>query len=147
MSDEEEYAAALAEETDLPYPDPEQAAPDQELIKQINGTLILLQQQLDEQAQITALIAKEIKNISLVIEKLETITADMPKVVYEQCLDSYKKIVQNAVKNYQEFQKSAAAWQKKVESKNQSSDFLVYSEILTPILLVILILLNLSRSG
>lgn len=144
MSDEEEYAAALAEETDIP--DPEQAAPDQELIKQINGTLILLQQQLDEQAQITTLIAKEIKNISLVTEKLETITADMPKVVHEQCLDSYKKIVQNAVKNYQEFQKSAAAWQKKIESKNQSSDFLVYSAILTPILLGILILLNLFRT-
>ena len=67
-----------------------------------------------------------ISNISLVIEKLETITADMPKVVYEQCLASYKKIVQNAVKNYQEFQKSAAAWQKKVESKNQSSDFVYF---------------------
>lgn len=48
----------------------------------------------------------------------------LPAYVQEkrkQCLDDYKRIVNNAVKNYQQFQKIADSWQKSLGQNHKKS--------------------------
>lgn len=158
MSFEDEYTnqydeqAAAAEEqenineTDEPEQEPvpiENSNDDkqEQLLTDISDTLQLLTTHLNEYRQLTEKLQTQIEEYNVSARRLEQITADMPELVHEKCLEEYKKIVGNAAKNYNQLQKSVTNWHKTLEKDHDKMfKWISISSILTPILLLILIL-------
>lgn len=158
MSFEDEYtnqydeqAAAAEEQENINETDePEQESvpiensnddKQEQLLTDISDTLQLLTTHLNEYRQLTEKLQTQIEEYNVSARRLEQITADMPELVHEKCLEEYKKIVGNAAKNYNQLQKSVTNWHKTLEKDHDKMfKWISISSILTPILLLILIL-------
>lgn len=113
----------------------------QQLLTDISDILQLLSAHLSEYRQLTEKLQKQVEEYNASAQKLEQITADMPEIVHEKCLEEYKKIVSNAAKNYNQLQKSVNNWHKNLEKDHDRMfKWISISSVLTPILLLILIL-------
>ena len=81
-----------------------------------------------------------LKTVTIIIQG---IASELPATVQEQCLAEYKKVLENAVRNYNQMQKSAEKWQKSIEEKKQIEfKIITASAIVTPVLMVLLVFLK-----
>ena len=148
MSAEEEYNKQQEEDISIKQNEPKKTSAEDEILINISSVLKRLS---DENAKHQALIEKlthqvqQINDSSVNLKKTsDEIINTMPKIVHEKCLDEYKKIVNNAAKNYNQLQKSIVSWHKNLEKDHDRMfKWISISSILTPILLLILILLQL----
>ncbi|WP_304152599.1 hypothetical protein [Megamonas hypermegale] len=159
MSYEDEYTSQYDEqiddeeqeninETDEPEQEPvpiENSNDDkqEQLLTDISDTLQLLTTHLNEYRQLTEKLQEQVEEYNASAQRLEQITENMPEIVHEKCLEEYKKIVSNAAKNYNQLQKSVTNWHKTLEKDHDRMfKWISISSILTPILLLILIILQ-----
>lgn len=159
MSYEDEYTSQYDEqiddeeqeninETDEPEQEPvpiENSNDDkqEQLLTDISDTLQLLTTHLNEYRQLTEKLQEQVEEYNASAQRLEQITENMPEIVHEKCLEEYKKIVNNAAKNYNQLQKSVTNWHKTLEKDHDRMfKWISISSILTPILLLILIILQ-----
>jgi hypothetical protein len=148
MSAEEEYNKQQEEDISIKQNEPKKTSAEDEILINISSILKRLS---DENAKHQALIEKlthqvqQINDSSVNLKKTsDEIINTMPKIVHEKCLDEYKKIVNNAAKNYNQLQKSIVSWHKNLEKDHDRMfKWISISSILTPVLLLILILLQL----
>ncbi|WP_455629248.1 hypothetical protein [Megamonas funiformis] len=148
MSAEEEYNKQQEEDISIKQNEPKKTSAEDEILINISSVLKRLS---DENAKHQALIEKlthqvqQINDSSVNLKKTsDEIINTMPKIVHEKCLDEYKKIVNNAAKNYNQLQKSIVSWHKNLEKDHDRMfKWISISSILTPVLLLILILLQL----
>lgn len=148
MSAEEEYNKQQEEDISIKQNEPKKTSAEDEILINISSVLKRLS---DENAKHQALIEKlthqvqQINDSSVNLKKTsDEIINTMPKIVHEKCLDEYKKIVNNAAKNYNQLQKSIVSWHKNLEKDyDRMFKWISISSILTPVLLLILILLQL----
>ena len=152
ISAEDEYSKQQedisAEDEYSKQHEPKKTSAEDEILINISSVLKRLS---DENAKHQALIEKlthqvqQINDSSVNLKKTsDEIINTMPKIVHEKCLDEYKKIVNNAAKNYNQLQKSIVSWHKNLEKDHDRMfKWISISSILTPVLLLILILLQL----
>ena len=152
ISAEDEYSRQQedisAEDEYSKQHEPKKTSAEDEILINISSVLKRLS---DENAKHQALIEKlthqvqQINDSSVNLKKTsDEIINTMPKIVHEKCLDEYKKIVNNAAKNYNQLQKSIVSWHKNLEKDHDRMfKWISISSILTPVLLLILILLQL----
>ena len=148
MAAEEEYNKQQEEDISIKQNEPKKTSAEDEILINISSVLKRLS---DENAKHQALIEKlthqvqQINDSSVNLKKTsDEIINTMPKIVHEKCLDEYKKIVNNAAKNYNQLQKSIVSWHKNLEKDHDRMfKWISISSILTPVLLLILILLQL----
>ena len=148
MSAEEKYNKQQEEDISIKQNEPKKTSAEDEILINISSVLKRLS---DENAKHQALIEKlthqvqQINDSSVNLKKTsDEIINTMPKIVHEKCLDEYKKIVNNAAKNYNQLQKSIVSWHKNLEKDHDRMfKWISISSILTPVLLLILILLQL----
>ena len=152
ISAEDEYSRQQedisAEDEYSKQHEPKKTSAEDEILINISSVLERLS---DENAKHQALIEKlthqvqQINDSSVNLKKTsDEIINTMPKIVHEKCLDEYKKIVNNAAKNYNQLQKSIDSWHKNLEKDHDRMfKWISISSILTPVLLLILILLQL----
>ena len=112
-------------------------------LQNISETLKLLQAQRDPFDKYVNELPKLIENLSNVIIDINKISKDLPDTLHEQCLNEYKKIVNNAAKNYKQFQRAANKWQQSLEeTNNKKLNLITISAVITPILLLLLIIIK-----
>ena len=148
ISAEEEYNKQQEEDISIKQNEPKKTSAEDEILINISSVLKRLS---DENATHQELIEKlthqvqKINDSSVNLKKTsDEIINTMPKIVHEKCLDEYKKIVNNAAKNYNQLQKSIVSWHKNLEKDHDRMfKWISISSILTPVLLLILILLQL----
>lgn len=152
ISAEDEYSRQQedisAEDEYSKQHEPKKTSAEDEILINISSVLKRLS---DENATHQELIEKlthqvqKINDSSVNLKKTsDEIINTMPKIVHEKCLDEYKKIVNNAAKNYNQLQKSIVSWHKNLEKDHDRMfKWISISSILTPVLLLILILLQL----
>ena len=69
---------------------------------------------------------------------MQCIANDLPAMVREQCLEEYKKILENAVKNYSQMRTSAAKWQRSIDKDQVGMlRLIVIAVLVTPLLLLV----------
>ena len=148
ISAEEEDNKQQEEDISIKQNEPKKTSAEDEILINISSVLKRLS---DENATHQELIEKlthqvqKINDSSVNLKKTsDEIINTMPKIVHEKCLDEYKKIVNNAAKNYNQLQKSIVSWHKNLEKDHDRMfKWISISSILTPVLLLILILLQL----
>lgn len=143
ISAEDEYNKQQ-EDISIKQNEPQKTSAEDGILINISSVLKCL---LDENAKHKVLIEKltnqvqQINDSSVNLkETSDEIINTMPKIVHEKCLDEYKKIINNAAKNYNQLQKSIVSWHKNLEKDHDRMfKWISISSILTPILLLILI--------
>ena len=146
INDEEQENTNEADEPEEEITPSESSSDDkqQQLLTDISDTLQLLTIHLNEYRQLTEKLQQQVEEYNASAQILEQITENMLELIYEKCLDEYKKIINNAAKNYNQLQKSIVSWHKNLEKDHDRMfKWISISSILTPILLLILILLQL----
>ncbi|WP_019554953.1 hypothetical protein [Propionispira raffinosivorans] len=108
------------------------------LLIDISETLRLLSEQMMRLNEVTKTLPETVAVLRTTTETVQCISNELPDMVREQCLEEYKKIFANAVKNYNSMQKATAKWQKSID-KNRGVVFKMSraSAILTSILLLL----------
>ena len=117
ISAEDEYSRQQedisAEDEYSKQHEPKKTSAEDEILINISSVLKRLS---DENAKHQALIEKlthqvqQINDSSVNLKKTsDEIINTMPKIVHEKCLDEYKKIVNNAAKNYNQLHRHALA--------------------------------------
>ena len=118
-------------------PEPEVAA----LLADISETLRLLNEQIVLFNAITKILPETVSALKTTTEAVNSIANELPIMVREQCLEEYKKILANAVKNYNQMQKRVVHWQTSIQKEWVGSYKLIaISAILTPMLLFLLLI-------
>lgn len=106
------------------------------LLIDISETLRLLNEQMMRSNEVTKILPETVAVLRRTTEAVQGIAGELPAIVREQCLAEYKKILDNAVKNYNQMQKAAAKWQLSIEEgKDRRYKLITISAILTPSLL------------
>ncbi|KMO86314.1 hypothetical protein AB840_08805 [Megasphaera cerevisiae DSM 20462] len=106
------------------------------LLVDISETLRFLSEQVTRLDEATKNLPKMIDTLTATTATVQCIASELPTMVREQCLEEYKKIFDNAVKNYKQMQKAADKWQKSVEQEHDGRFRLItISAIVTPVLL------------
>ncbi|WP_196602396.1 hypothetical protein [Pectinatus frisingensis] len=106
------------------------------LLVDISETLRFLSEQVIRLDEATKNLPKMIDTLTATTATVQCIASELPTMVREQCLEEYKKILDNAVKNYKQMQKAADKWQKSVEQEHAGRFRLItISAIVTPVLL------------
>lgn len=106
------------------------------LLIDISETLRLLSEQMMRLNEVTRTLPETVAALRTTTEAVQCISNELPAIVREQCLEEYKKILANAVKNYNQMQKGADKWQKSIERRNVSY-LITISAVITPLLLVL----------
>lgn len=154
MCDEEEYESEYEDEytadqenepakinTATENPLHGSAANLDEILKNISGTLMLLNEQITTFNSVAKNLPLAANNLEKVTNSLNDIAKDLPAIVHTNCMNEYKNIVTTAAKNYQTLQKSAIKWQESLQEKNQNQFKMIsISAIITPLLLLVLLL-------
>ncbi|WP_432718728.1 hypothetical protein [Pectinatus frisingensis] len=109
------------------------------LLIDISETLRLLSEQIIRLNEVTKVLPEAVSALRTTTEAVQCISTELPTMVREQCLEEYKKILANAVKNYNQMQKAAEKWQKSIDEKRVGIFKMITSSV---ILIVILLLLN-----
>lgn len=108
------------------------------LLIDISETLRLLSEQIMRLNEVTKTLPETISALRLTTEAVQCISNELPAMVREQCLEEYKKILANAVKNYNQMQRNAFKWQKYIEiEKRDWFRIIITSALVTPILLLL----------
>ncbi|WP_196591933.1 hypothetical protein [Pectinatus frisingensis] len=108
------------------------------LLIDISETLRLLSEQIGRLNEVTKTVPETVAALKKTTEAVQSIANELPAIVREQCLEEYKKILANAVKNYNQMQKAADKWQKSIDEKQVGIfKILTASAIITPILLLL----------
>lgn len=128
--------------------DPQKTSAEDEILMNISNVLKCLSDENSTHKVLIEKLTNQLQQINDSSSKLKEINDEiintMPKIVHEKCLDEYKKIVNNAAKNYNQLQKSIVSWHKNLENDHDRMfKWISISSILTPILLLILILFQL----
>lgn len=139
---DDEYAEQLND--DIAISDEETNV--QNSLQDISETLKLLQERMKEFNEVVADFSAIMKSLKTTTYSLESIANVLPTEVHNQCLEEYKKIVNNAVKNYQKFHKSANDYQKSLEENYQKNlTWVTISAIITPTLMLLILLILLFK--
>jgi hypothetical protein len=110
------------------------------LLIDISETLQLLNEQMIRLNEVTKILPETVAALKTTTEAVQYISNELPAMVREQCLEEYKKILANAVKNYNQMQKASDRWQKSLdEKKNQKLKIITIAAIVTPVLLILLL--------
>jgi len=108
------------------------------LLIDISETLRLLSEQMIRLNEVTKTLPETVVALRTTTEAVQCISIELPTMVREQCLEEYKKILANAVKNYNQMQQSILKWQKSIEKELVVRYKLItISAILTPTLLLL----------
>lgn len=106
------------------------------LLIDISETLRLLNEQMIRLNEVTKTLPETVYALKTTTEAVQSVANELPAMVREQCLAEYKKILENAVKNYNRMQKAMVNWQKSMTEKwFLQIKLLVASAIVTPIVL------------
>lgn len=108
------------------------------LLVDISETLRLLSEQMIRLNEVTEILPETVAALRTTTEAVQCISNELPAMIHEQCLEEYKKIIANAVKNYSQMRKSAAKWQRSID-KDQVGMFrlLATAELVTLLLLLL----------
>lgn len=113
------------------------------LLIDISETLRLLSEQMIRLNEVTKSLPETVAALRKTTEAVRCISNELPIMVREQCLEEYKKILANAVKNYNQMQKSILRWQKSIECTNVSHlSIITISAVLTPLILILTLALK-----
>ncbi len=113
------------------------------LLVDISEMLRLLNEQMIRLNEATQTLPETVAALKMTTTAVQCIASELPATVQEQCLAEYKKVLENAVKNYNQMQKAAEKWQRSIEERKRSGfKIITVSAILTPALLVLLLILR-----
>ncbi|MGE1063592.1 hypothetical protein NXG27_13355 [Megasphaera paucivorans] len=113
------------------------------LLIDISEILRLLSEQMIRLNEVTKSLPETVAALRTTTEAVQCISNELPTIVREQCLEEYKKILGNAVKNYNQMQKASDRWQKSLDKKQEKRfEIITISAIVTPVLLILLISLK-----
>lgn len=107
------------------------------LLIDISETLRLLSEQMMLLNEVTKTLPETVAGLRTTTEAVLCISNELPVMVREQCLEEYKKILANVVKNYNQMQNAANKWQKLIEERREKFKLLTICMIITPILLLV----------
>jgi len=108
------------------------------LLIDISETLRFLSEQMIRLNEVTKALPETVFALRTTTEAVQCISHELPAVVREQCLEEYKKILANAVKNYKQMQKAGDKWQKSTEERQvKKMKIITISAVLTPALLLL----------
>lgn len=108
------------------------------LLVDLSETLKILQEQMMTFHKAVNDLPEATRELTTITVNLKVLTEQMPMIVHEQCLNEYKKIINNAVKNYQQFRRSADQWQKSLEENHEKNfRWVMMSSIVTPVLVLL----------
>ena len=88
------------------------------LLVDISETLRLLNEQIVLLNATIKILPETVAALQITVESVRCIGNELPIMVREQCLEEYKKILANAVKNYNQMQSSAENWRKSVKKES-----------------------------
>mgnify|MGYP000063734353 FL=1 len=93
INDEEQENTNEADEPEEEITPSESSSDDkqQQLLTDISDTLQLLTIHLNEYRQLTEKLQQQVEEYNASAQILEQITENMPELIYEKCLDEYKK--------------------------------------------------------
>lgn len=113
------------------------------LLVDISETLRLLNDQIVLLNATTKILPETVSTLKTMTESVQCIANELPSMVREQCLEEYKKILANAVKNYNQMQKSAYKWQNVIERRSTRylKCFFAFESITLVLLLLNLVLM------
>lgn len=107
------------------------------LLIDISETLRLLSEQMIRLNEVTKSLPETVAALRTTTEAVRHISDELPVMVREQCLEEYKQIIANAVKNYNQMRKMVYKWQKSItEDYTENSKLITISALATPILLL-----------
>ena len=113
------------------------------ILVDISEMLGLLNEQMLRLNEVTQTVPEAVTSLKMTTTAIQSIASELPIIVQEQCLEEYKKVLENAVRNYNQMQKSAEKWQKSIEEKKQIEfRIITASAIVTPVLMVLLVFLK-----
>lgn len=105
------------------------------LLIDISETLRLLNEQMIHLNEVAKALPATVDALRTTTEVVQCISNELPAMVREQCLEEYKKIIANAVKNYNQMQKAA---RKFIEDDNGwRLKIIIASAIITPVLILL----------
>ncbi|MBP2657007.1 MAG: hypothetical protein H6Q69_39 [Firmicutes bacterium] len=108
------------------------------LLIDISETLRLLSEQMIRLNEVTKVLPEAVSALKITIEAVQGVANELPAMVREQCLEEYKKILANAVKNYNQMQRFVGKWQKSIEEdRGWRIKVIIVSEIITPVLILL----------
>lgn len=108
------------------------------LLVDISETLQLLSEQMGRLDEVTKTLPKTVAALTATTETVQCLANNLPTMIREQSLEEYKKVLDNAVKNYNQMRKSAAKWQKSIETERAGRfRMIMISAIVTPVFLLL----------
>jgi hypothetical protein len=108
------------------------------LLIDISEILRLLSEQMRCLNEVIKTLPETVVVLKTATEAVQGVANELPAMVREQCLEEYKKILANAVKNYNQMQRFAGKWQKSIEEdRGWRVKIIIVSEIITPVLIVL----------
>ena len=111
------------------------------LLIDISETLRLLSEQMMRLNEVTKTLQETVSALRSTTEAVQCISNDFPSMVREQCLEEYKKILANAVKNYNQMKNAAEIWGESIEEKGVGCfRLIVISSVVTPVLLILMLI-------
>lgn len=106
------------------------------LLIDISETLRLLNEQIIQLNEATKILPETVSALKTTTEAMQCISNELPAMIREQCLEEYKKILSNAVENYNQMRKTVYKWQKSItEDYTGNFKLITISALVTPILL------------
>ena len=107
------------------------------LLIDISETLRLLSEQMMRLNEVTKVLPETVTALKTTTEAVQCISNELPVMLREQCLEEYKKILSNAVENYNQMRKTVYKWQKSItEDYTGNFKLITISALVTPILLL-----------
>ena len=142
---EDEYANEIIDTETKENTIFEKTAPDTtEILQQLSDTLHLLDKQLTVLSENISNLPAQTRTINTAAENLHTVADELSKQIHDDCLAEYKKIIENAAKNYKQLQRATDSWQKSLaDEREQTLKVIKFSAIITPLLLLFLIITTL----
>lgn len=110
------------------------------LLIDISETVRLLSEQMVCLNEVIKTLPETVAALQTTTESVQCISSELPDMARERCLEEYKKILANTVKNYNQMQKDAYQWQKSIGKRDDRRFWLI---TISAIATLILLLLNL----
>lgn len=149
MNEHSEYEDEYTTEIESTKPEEKEALqksdkqPDtaEKTLQDISDTLHLLKEQIAVLSENINSLPPQTRAINAAADNLHSVAGDLSRQIHNDCLAEYKKIIENAARNYSQLQKSADRWQKSLSDERESTLKLIkISAMITPLLLLILII-------
>jgi len=108
------------------------------LLIDISETLRLLSEQMVCLNEVTKTLPETVAALQTTTESVQCISSELPDMIRKQCLEEYKKILANAVKNYNQMQKAAYQWQRSIGERGDRIFWLITISAITTLILLLL---------